>query len=65
LWAAPHDIGKLTPEFQQQDDHAGLSGCPGGSGQPPAHDMAGQRWLQCALPLLGYSDRWPDTVLRP
>ena len=28
LWAALHDIGKLTPEFQRQDRHADLSGYP-------------------------------------
>lgn len=55
LWAALHDIGKLTPEFQRQDRHADLSGYPHGSGQQAAHDVAGHKWLQCALPQLGYA----------
>jgi CRISPR-associated endonuclease/helicase Cas3 len=55
LWAALHDIGKLTPEFQRQDRHADLSGYPSGSGRPPAHDLGGHTWLQCALPQLGYA----------
>ncbi len=54
LWAALHDIGKLTPEFQGQDRQADLSGYPRGTGQSPEHDLAGHKWLQCALPGLGY-----------
>jgi CRISPR-associated endonuclease/helicase Cas3 len=62
LWAALHDIGKLTPEFQQQDGHADLTGYPSGTGRPPAHDLAGHQWLQCALPPLGYG---ADEMIAP
>ena len=55
LWAALHDIGKLTPEFQHQVAGAHLSGYPFGTGQPSTHDLAGHTWLQCALPQLGYA----------
>ncbi len=55
LWAALHDIGKLTPEFQALDSSAGLSGYPAGSGQRLEHDLVGQKWLQLALPGLGYA----------
>jgi CRISPR-associated endonuclease/helicase Cas3 len=62
LWATLHDIGKLTPEFQRRDPHADLSGYPGGSGKPPAHDLAGHKWLQCALADLGYA---ADEMIAP
>lgn len=67
LWAALHDIGKLTPEFQALDNKADLSGYPAGRGQRPAHDERGQNWLQSALPGLGYaaSDRYGPGFLVP
>jgi CRISPR-associated endonuclease/helicase Cas3 len=55
LWAALHDIGKLTPEFQRLDPSADLSRYPAGRGQRPEHDLAGQKWLQSVLPRLGYA----------
>jgi CRISPR-associated endonuclease/helicase Cas3 len=54
LWAALHDIGKLSPEFQALDSKADLSGYLSGKGQRPGHDLAGHKWLQSALPGLGY-----------
>jgi CRISPR-associated endonuclease/helicase Cas3 len=54
LWAALHDIGKLIPDFQALDCKADLSGYPAGRGLRPEHDLAGQKWLQTALPVLGY-----------
>ena len=54
LWAALHDIGKLTPEFQALDKKAVLRGYPASRGLPPTHDATGQKWLQATLPELGY-----------
>jgi CRISPR-associated endonuclease/helicase Cas3 len=55
LWAALHDVGKLTPEFQALAPGFGLAGYPAGRGLPTAHDLAGQKWLQAALPALDYA----------
>jgi CRISPR-associated endonuclease/helicase Cas3 len=54
LWAALHDIGKITPEFQALDRDAQLPGYPPGHGQQLRHDEAAHRWLQAMLPRLGY-----------
>lgn len=54
LWAALHDIGKLTPEFQALDKKAVLPGYPPSRGLPSRHDRPGQQWLQAVLPDLGY-----------
>lgn len=55
LWAALHDIGKLVPEFQALDSKAILPGYPASRGLRPLHDLTGQKWLQAALPELGYA----------
>ena len=44
LWAALHDIGKITPEFQACDPDARLPGYPPGRGQRLRHDH-GRAWL--------------------
>jgi CRISPR-associated endonuclease/helicase Cas3 len=45
LWAALHDIGKITPDFQALDRDAHLPGYPSGHGQQLRHDEAAHRWL--------------------
>jgi CRISPR-associated endonuclease/helicase Cas3 len=54
LWAAVHDIGKITPQFQSSAQDAHLPGYPSGHGQL-RHDEAAHKWLQAMLPRLGYA----------
>jgi CRISPR-associated endonuclease/helicase Cas3 len=54
VWAALHDIGKITPQFQSSASHAHLPGYPPGHGQL-RHDEAAHKWLQAMLPRLGYA----------
>lgn len=61
FWAALHDIGKITPEFQAGDPDARFPGYPPSRGQRLRHDIAGHGWLQAMLPHLGYAGS--DSVL--
>ncbi|MDA0564154.1 CRISPR-associated helicase Cas3' [Streptomonospora sp. S1-112] len=55
LWAGLHDIGKITPSFQQQVAvPAGYPLTNVDQGLP--HDVAGGRWLASALREAGYPD---------
>lgn len=56
LWAGLHDIGKITPDFQQRDPGADLDGYPPSLGHKPRHDHAGHEWLRTGLPCAGYTD---------
>jgi len=55
LWAALHDIGKISPKFQACAPGAHLPGYPPGHGQHLKHDQAAHKWLQAMLPHLGYA----------
>ncbi len=61
LWAALHDVGKLTPECQCQAGPL-LSGYPAARGQGTRHDAAVHQWLHLALPRLGYADDNEDSA---
>ncbi|GAA3757335.1 hypothetical protein GCM10022402_39560 [Salinactinospora qingdaonensis] len=64
FWAALHDIGKLTPPFQEQV--AVPEGYPADpSGEQQSHDAAGHLWLAVVLKEVGYPREraWPTERL--
>jgi len=62
FWAGLHDIGKVVPSFQGQDElaFARLAGYPGTPADPLKHDFAVHVWLSTALQRVGYA---PDGLL--